>query len=74
LKELGDKLTAVSMLYGSSVNMESAQSQYMRAYQELFAKVFEGNHETPAVLSEDGEKAKKEWENRDVKPVKYFKL
>ncbi len=57
------------MLYGSSTNMEAAQTQYVKAYQERFGKAFKAAHEHPVNLSEEGEKVKEEYENKKKKPV-----
>lgn len=67
-QEIGDKLIALAMLYGSSHNMETAQTQYLRAYQEKITKPFKGAHDYPAQLNEEAEKVKQEYENRNKKP------
>ncbi len=68
-REVSDKLIAMAMLYGSSHNMEAAQSQYMKAYQEEFSRIFSKAHEFPHSLCEEGEKEKEELENVKKKPV-----
>lgn len=67
-REIGDKLIALAMLYGSSSNLEAAQKQYHKAYSEIFeARRFKGEHEHPLALSEDAEKMKEENEGDNKK-------
>lgn len=56
--EIVDKLVTLSMLYGSSCNMESAQAQYIKAYSSYLPKQSPSMHEHPATLSEEAEKEK----------------
>ncbi len=60
------------MLYGSSHNMEAAQSQYMKAYSEVISKPFSKAHDFPHTLSEEGEKEKEELEKINRKPVYFY--
>jgi hypothetical protein len=70
-REICDKLIAMAMLYGSSHNMEAAQSQYMKAYCEFISRPFSKAHDFPHTLSEEGEKEKEELEKMNRKPVYY---
>jgi hypothetical protein len=70
-REIADKLIVLAMLYGSSNNMEAAQTQYLRAYSEML-KEFKDSHEYPLALSEEAEKAKEEIENANKKPVSLY--
>jgi len=56
--EIVDKLVTLSMLYGSSCNMEAAQAQYIKAYSEYLPKQSPLMHEHPATLGEEAEKEK----------------
>ena len=56
--EIVDKLVTLSMLYGSSCNMEAAQAQYIKAYSAYLPKQSDLGHEHPATLCEEGEKEK----------------
>lgn len=56
--EVLDKLITLAMLYGSSINMECAQNQYIRAYSNLLPKQSPDMHEHPHSLSPDAEKEK----------------
>jgi hypothetical protein len=67
-REIGDKLIALAMLYGSSSNLEAAQKQYLKAYSELFeTRRFKGEHEHPLALSEEAEKMKEDAEGDNKK-------
>jgi len=68
-REIGDKLITLSMLYGDSNNMSTAQNQFIKSYPEVFSKLFKGSHEYPTSLSEEAEKAKENWEGRNKKIV-----
>ncbi len=68
-REIGDKLIALSMLYGSSNNMEAAQNQFMKAYQEIYGKDYKDAHEFPLSLSEEGEKVKDNLDSLSKKQV-----
>ncbi len=57
------------MLYGSSNNMEAAQNQFMKAYQEIYGKDFKDAHEFPLSLSEEGEKVKENLDSLNKKQV-----
>ena len=71
--EILDKLITLSILYGSSCNMESAQAQYIKAYTSYLPKQNPLMHEHPTTLSEEGEKEKAIQAPQDEKKiVKYF--
>jgi len=57
-EEVSDRLVALSMLYGSSTNISTTQTQYKRSYPELSRKPSVLFHENPAQLSKEGEKIK----------------
>jgi len=57
-EEITDKLVALSMLYGSSNNINTTQIQYKKSYPELSRKPSMLLHEHPAKLSEQGQKIK----------------
>jgi hypothetical protein len=57
------------MLYGSSLNMEAAQSQYYKAYTATIPKQNPESHEHPCSLSEEAEKEKQSYENSKIVPV-----
>lgn len=56
--EIIDKLVALAMIYGSSLNMESAQMQFLN--EQTIGKRSKFCHEFPCELSEKAEEAKKE--------------
>jgi hypothetical protein len=56
--EILDKLITLSMLYGSSINMQVAQNQYIRAYSNFIPKQNPDFHDHPIGLSADAEKEK----------------
>ena len=56
--EIVDKLVTLSMLYGSSCNMETAQAQYIKAYSSYLPKQSALMNEHPAALSAEAEKEK----------------
>ena len=53
-----DKLITLSMLYGSSVNMEAAQHQYIKAYSHYLPKQNPKMHDHPGDLSPEAEAEK----------------
>jgi hypothetical protein len=53
-----DKLITLSMLYGSSVNMEAAQQQYIRAYSNYLPRKNPKSHEYPGDLCPEAEEEK----------------
>jgi len=59
------------MLYGSSCNMEAAQSQYIKAYSSLLPKQCSTMHEHPASLSDDAEKEKNSLNTPPKQEVSY---
>jgi hypothetical protein len=74
--EILDKLITLSMLYGSSINMEAAQFQYIRAYSSFLPKQNAKTVEHPSTLSEEGENEKASLhveEKKIVKDFLYFK-
>lgn len=74
-REIGDKLITMVMLYGSSINMEAAQTQYIKAFKEFFSRPYKKLHDFPHSLSEEGEKAKEELDKLNQKPVNFnFKI
>ena len=64
-----DILIALTMLYGSSVNMQAAQIQFLRAYKTNFAKPFKYVHDHPITYSDDAEREKQEIEKSSKKAV-----
>ena len=56
-----DPLVAISMIYGSSINMELSQSSFLRENKDLYTPS-KYVHEGPAELSEDAKKHKEEKE------------
>lgn len=68
--EIIDRLIALALLYGSSINMQAAQIQYLKAYKDDFnSKPFKKIHEHPITYSEDAEKEKQEYEKTNKKLV-----
>lgn len=70
--EVMDKLITLSMLYGSSVNMEAAQNQYIRAYSNYLPKQNPKMHDHPENLSPEAEEEKASLHVEEKKPVKIF--
>jgi hypothetical protein len=68
--EILDKLITLSMLYGSSINMEVAQNQYIRAYSNILPKQNPDMHEHPCSLSADAEKEKASLNVEEKKAVR----
>ena len=66
--EIVDKLVALAMIYGSSINMESAQLQYLKG--DKIGKKSKFFHEYPCEYSEMAEKVKKQYLNSNKKPPK----
>ena len=64
--EIVDKLIALAMIYGSSINMESAQLQYLK--DTKIGKKSKFYHEYPCELSETAEKIKNNYINSNKKP------
>jgi hypothetical protein len=69
--EIMDKLITLAMLYGSSINMETAQAQYIRAYSRYLPSQNPEMHDHPFDLSEE---AKKEKDSLNVEEKKIVKL
>lgn len=69
--DIGDKLIALVMLYGSSINLEAAQTQFKKAYRGTQAKNPRrvDFNDSPATLGEEAEKHKSEYERSKIKPV-----
>ena len=53
-----DKLITLSMLYGSSVNMEAAQHQYIKAYSNYLPRKNPKSHDHPGDLCPEAEEEK----------------
>ena len=68
--EILDKLITLSMLYGSSINMEAAQNQYIKAYSHYLPKQNPDMHEHPGDLSEVAEQEKANLHVEEKKVVK----
>lgn len=66
-EEITDRIIALVLIYGSSVNIEAAQQQYFKTHQ--LPKPSDKKHDFPANLSEEGEKIKRELERLREKPV-----
>lgn len=60
-----DSLVALSMLYGSSVNLEISQSSFMKEYKGLF-KPSKFLHENPAELTPEAEEHRRQKEQEDI--------
>jgi hypothetical protein len=60
------------MLYGSSMNIEAAQSQYCKAYTGSIPKQNPDAHDHPSSLSEAAEKEKQAYDNSKIVPVYYY--
>ena len=71
INEIIDKLITLSIVYGGSINMESAQKQFLKENEFKKSKFF---HELPAYYSEKCEEAMNEFKNggdkKDKKKVK----
>lgn len=67
--EIMDKLITLSMLYGSSVNMELAQNQYIKAYSRYLPKQSSEMHEHPYDLTEDAQNEKANLNKEEKKVV-----
>jgi hypothetical protein len=70
--EITDRLVALSMLYGSSLNMEAAQSQYIKAYTNSIPRQNLDAHDHPCSLSEEAEKERQAYEQSKLVPVSYI--
>ena len=70
--EVVDRITALSMLYVSIMNMEAAQSQYIKAYMNSIPRQNPESHDHPCSLSEEAEKEKQAYENSKIVPVLYI--
>ena len=68
-KDITDKLIALSMIYGSSINMQAAQMQWHRAYSSNLPKKSTESHEYPHDIPEEAEKEKTAYENSKLPPV-----
>lgn len=67
--EILDKLITLSMLYGSSINMEAAQGQYIRAYSNYLPRQNPRMHEHPVDLTSEAEEEKAICTAEEKKPV-----
>ena len=63
ITELTDKLVALSMVYGGSINMEKAQSQFISENTNIIGKKSKYFHENPATLSPKAEEIKNRYYN-----------
>ena len=63
ITELTDKLVALSMVYGGSINMEKAQNQFNTENMSIIGKKSKYFHESPAVLSTKAEEIKNKYYN-----------
>ena len=63
ITELTDKLVALAMVYGGSINMEKAQSQFNAENVGIIGKKSKNYHEYPAVLSSKAEEIKNKYYN-----------
>ena len=75
--EVLDRLIALTMLYGSSINMQSAQIQYFKSYKDNIPKPSKRLHGHPTSYSDDAEKEKHELEKSlrimvRINIIKYF--
>ncbi len=73
-KDITDKLVALSMIYGSSINMQAAQTQWYRAYYTNLPKKSPDAHEFPHDLPDEAEKERSAYENSKLPPVISFNL
>lgn len=64
--EISDKLIALSMLYGGSINMELTQSSFLNANKSNI-KPSKHMHDYPAILSNEGEIHLKQYEDSLLK-------
>ena len=53
-EEISDRLVALSMLFGSSVNIHTTQKQFKKAYPELSRRPSLLIHSHPAEISKEG--------------------
>jgi hypothetical protein len=65
-----DRLIALVLLYGSSINMQAAQIQYLKSFKDNIPKPFKKVHEHPTTYSEEAEREKHEYEKLNKKMVK----
>ena len=63
ITELTDKLVALSMVYGGSINMEKAQIQFNNENINIIGKKSKFIHESPAILSQKAEEIKNKYYN-----------
>ena len=63
ITELTDKLVALAMVYGGSINMEKAQVQFKTENNSVIGKKSKNFHESPAILSQKGEEIKAKYYN-----------
>ena len=63
ITELTDKLVALSMVYGGSINMEKAQIQFNNENINIIGKKSKFMHESPAILSQKAEEIKNKYYN-----------
>ena len=63
ITELTDKLVALSMVYGGSINMEKAQVQFNSENISIIGKKSKYIHEYPAILSPKAEEIKNRYYN-----------
>ena len=63
ITELTDKLVALAMVYGGSINMEKAQVQFNTENNSVIGKKSKNFHESPAILSQKGEEIKAKYYN-----------
>jgi len=68
--EILDKLITLSMLYGSSINMEAAQNQYIKAYSHYLPRPSPNIHEHPGDLSPEAEEEKGKLNAEEKKVVR----
>jgi hypothetical protein len=67
--DITDKLIALSMLYGSSINMQAAQAQWYKAYSSTIPKKNTEAHDFPHDLPDEAEKERIALENARIAPV-----
>jgi hypothetical protein len=73
--EIIDRLITLALLYGSSINMQAAQIQFIKANLDSFnSKPFKKLHEHPLTYSEDAEREKQDNEKSNKKMVIKFYL
>jgi hypothetical protein len=73
-KDITDKLIALSMLYGSSINMQATQTQWYKSYISTIPKKNSDAHDFPHDLPEEAEKERIALENSKMAPVNFFNL